>query len=138
MGRFSGVREARISNSGVYFLQGLYTVEVQRVYMLTSRKREDFFVVESKILESDNAERRPGMTCTWMVKMSQDAALGNIKAFVSAATDTPADEIDEDSCELVVDDDNPLAGTVMKLEVVDITTREGNPFSLHKWHNEAA
>lgn len=133
MGRFSGVKDARMTMGGVYFLAGTYQVEIIKVHMVTSRKREDFFTIEAKILESDNAERKPGITCTQMIKMSQDAALGNIKGFVSAAYDTPAEEVDEEVCELVVDEENPLGGLIVNLECVDITTRDGNPFTLHRW-----
>lgn len=146
MGKFSGVGGAKVGGGGVYFLAGLYTVRVKKCFLMASRRREDLFIVETEILESNNEKRKVGMSCSWVVKMSQDAALGNIKGFVAAAMEVDpddgniSDEEWESNCEAAVDDDNPLADVVVDLECVDITTRDGNPFTLHKWstHKEAA
>jgi hypothetical protein len=140
MGKFSGVSGARVGGGGVYFLAGQYKVKVKKVFLMASRKREDLFIVETEILESDNEKRKVGMSCSWVVKMSQDAALGNIKGFVAACMGEDAEDenIDwESECECAVDDENPLAGTEVDLECVDITTRDGNPFTLHKWSTAA-
>lgn len=133
MGSFKGVQDARVGGGGVYFLQGVYQVKIKKVWMQTSRKREDFFMIDAQIIESNNDKRTAGMTCTQMIKMSLDAALGNVKGFVAAAMGIDPDEVDEEMCEACVEDDNPVADTIMNLEVVDIKTREGGDFSLHKW-----
>jgi hypothetical protein len=124
----------------VYFIEGHYQVEVVRVFTMRSRKKDDLFIVECKILESDNAERRQGMRASWVVNLKQEPALGNIKGFVAAANGIdPADEkqvnaeVTEEVVEFACGDDNPLEGTIMELECVAITTRAGNPFTLHKW-----
>lgn len=143
MGKFKGVSSAKVSAGGVYFLAGLYGVKVKRVHMITSRKKEDLFIVECVILTSNNDLRKPGTTCSWVVKMSQDAALGNIKGFMAAingidpnddgAIEEQIGDDLEELCETAVSDDNPLEDENIDLEVVNIKTREGNDFSLHKW-----
>lgn len=144
MGKFSGVGGAKVGGGGVYFLQGKYTVEVIKCMLMNSRKREELFIVECKIIKSSEPKRPVDMKCSWVVKMSQDAALGNIKGFIAAAmeVDPDSDQISdsewEDNCEAAVDDDNPLAGTIVDLECSDITTRAGDPFTLHRWSTAKA
>jgi len=140
MGLFAGINEAKVGQGGVYFLEGIYRVEVLKCFTMTSRKREDLFIVEAKVVESDNDDRKPGMRCSWIVNMKHDAALGNIKGFIAAMNGIhPSDEeqvdeeVTEEAVEYTVSDDNPLAGMLVDLEAVAITTRAGNPFTLHKW-----
>lgn len=140
MGQFSGIEQAQVGQGGVYFLEGLYKVEMLRVFTMRSRKGDDLFIAETKILESDQEERRVGTTCSWVVSMKQDAAMGNIKGFIAAANgidpndkDKVDAEVTEEAAEFVVSAENPLKGVTMGLECVPIKTRAGNPFTLHKW-----
>lgn len=154
-GFFKGVEESKVGLGGIYFLANrgpghtdkepnwlpaLYTVEIVKLITMTSRKKDDLFILEAKILESDCAERKPGMTASWVVNLKQDAALGNIKGFIAAANGIdPGDEsavneaVTEEVCELAVSEDQPLAGEKVRLECVMIKTREGKPFTLHRW-----
>lgn len=155
MGFFDGIRNARVGVGGVYFLANkgpnhteekpqwlpaFYTVEIKRLITMTSRKRDDLFIVEALIIESDCPERQPGMVASWVVNLKQDAALGNIKGFLAAANGiSPTDEervnseITEEVCELAVSDLQPLAGVRVRLECTVIQTKAGNPFTLHRW-----
>lgn len=159
MGKFSGVGDAKVSQSGVYFLANKgpghtkdepnwvparYKVAIKRVHTITSRKKEDLFIVEAKILESDCPDRPEGMGCSWVVNMKQDAALGNIKGFIAAANGidpSSEEEVDaevtEEVCETVVSNANPLEGTEVGLECVMIKTREDKDFTLHRWYPTA-
>lgn len=133
MGLFAKIGEAQISGGGIYFLAGLYKVEVEKVFTLRSRKGDDLFIVECKILESNVAARAVGSKASWVVSLSQDSALGNIKGFCLAASGDPETVIDEAAVEFAVSSVNPLAGTVLDLQCTDILTRAGKPFTLHKW-----
>ena len=140
MGLFSGIGDAQVGQGGVYFLPGEYVVEIIKCFTMRSRKREDLFIAECLIKESNNPERRPGSKASWVVNFKQDAALGNIKGFVAACSGiSPSNqkavdaEVDEESCEYAVDDDNPLAGTLLSLSAVNKITRAGNDFTLHMW-----
>lgn len=135
-GLFTGANEAKVGGGGVYFLDGIYRVEVVRAFVMQSRKKEDLFIAEFKILESDNDARRAGMRCSWCVSLKQDAALGNIKGFVAAATDTDPEDDQEDweeAIEMAVSKDNPLAGAIVDLEATTVKTRAGNDFTKHTW-----
>lgn len=138
---FDGIEDAKVGQGGVYFLPGRYKVEVDKVFTMQSRKREDLFIAETTILESDNAERKPGTKCSWIVNFKHDAALGNIKGFIAACNGIdPADEaavnaeVTEDVCEFAVDEkENPLAGSKLDLTAVQKKTRAGGDFTLHLW-----
>lgn len=145
MGLFTGVEDAKVGQGGVYFLAGKYLVEVVKCFAMSSRKREDLFIVECMIHESNNAERPAGTTASWIVNFKHDAALGNIKGFIAACNGIdPSDEakvneeVNEEVCEYAVDDDNPLAGTTLQVTATQITTRDGGPFTLHSWEPVAA
>lgn len=137
---FSGVGDAKVSQGGVYFLPGQYLVEIVKCFAMNSRKREDLFIVECMILESDCFERPVGSKASWIVNFKHDASLGNIKGFLAACNgiDPGNDalvnqEITEDVCEYAVHDENPLAGTRVKLAATATKTKAGNDFTLHFW-----
>ena len=143
MGLFDGIGNASMSAGGVYFLVGLYRVEIERVLTKRSRKGADLFIVETTILESNNSDRPEGISCSWIVNRSNDAALGNIKKFLAATQGLdPADpdnedqineEVTADVVEFAVSDENPLEGIVLDLEATNIKTRAGGDFTLHTW-----
>lgn len=140
-GLFGGVGDARVGQGGLYFLPGIYKVKIIRFFAMESRKKEDLIIAECEILESDNPQRKVGSKPSWVVNLKQDAALGNIKGFLAACLGIdPSDEeavneqVTEDFCEEAVDEDeNPMGGVVVGLEAVDIKTRAGGDFTLHKW-----
>lgn len=140
MGLFSGIEEAKVGAGGVYFLEGNYKVEVVKVFAMKSRKKDDLFIVETKILDSDNPKRKAGTSCSWVVNLKQEAALGNIKGFIAAANEIdPADadkvneEVNEEAVEFACSEANPLVGVLLDLECVEIKTRANKDFTLHKW-----
>ena len=141
MGLFDGIGKVDATTSPIYFLSGSYIVEVIKCFTMTSRKKDDLFIVETLILESDNGERKPGTKASWCVNFKQDAALGNIKGFVAACngikpTDNERvnDEITDEICEFAVDEkDNPLAGVKLKLVCVNKKTKEDKDFTVHMW-----
>lgn len=134
MGRFAQIKEAKVSGGGVYLKDGVYRVQLTEIRAGSARGGFDFFVVEFKIVESDCAERKPGMICTWFVKLEVDTpALGNVKQFVSLAGDCPLNEVDEAGCELIVSNAQPLTGTMMRVSVTTIETKKKRPFSKHTW-----
>lgn len=134
MGRFSDIQNAKVSGGGVYMLDGVYRVEVLEVRAGTARAGWDFFVVECKIVESSRADRPVGMIVTWFVALKPDTpALGNVKQFVSLASDCPINEVDEAGCELIVSNAQPLRGCMLRVSVATIETKKKLPFAKHTW-----
>lgn len=134
MGLFSKVNDASVNGGGVYFLAGVYKVKITAVKAVLSRMGENMFVIETEIVESDNAERRPGTKCSQVINLSKhESAPGNIKGFMAAALDVPADHITEDECDLACSEANPLAGTIMRLTCTITKTRRNTDFTIHQW-----
>jgi hypothetical protein len=139
MSLFDGVNEAVPGAGGVYFLAGLYKVAVKKVFTMRSRKGDDLFIGEFKILESDCKDRKVGTSASWIVNFRHDAAMGNIRGFIAACNgidptnEDRLGEIDKEVCEYAVSDDNPLEGIEVLLEATNIETRAGTPFTLHNW-----
>lgn len=132
MGLFSKkVAEAKEQTGGVYWLPGQYLIEVQVVKLVEGRKGDEFFIVEGKNIESSNPDRPTGALCAWVVNTDLDAAPGNIKSFLKAATE--ADEVDEEGIDAAISSDNPLAKSQVRLSVVTIKTKAGNDFNKHVW-----
>ncbi len=141
MGKFSfaGIAEAKVGLGGVYLEEGVYTLQVKAIKMVTSRKKDDLYTVECKILESSNPKRPVGTTATWQVNMSQDAALGNVKGFLKALAGF---EVDSDDCEISEEDaansiddetNSELVGRRIGCEVVKVLTKAKTEFSKHNW-----
>ena len=140
MSLFEGIEEAQVGQGGVYFLPGKYVAKILKCITLKSRKREDLFIVECEVVESDVPERKPGTRASWIVNFKQDAALGNIKGFIAAANginpgteDLVREEVDSEVCEYSVSPENPLAGILIRLVAVNKKTRAGGDFTLHLW-----
>lgn len=147
MGLFGGIKGQRGSQGGVYFLPGNYVVEIQRCKTGKTRKEIDFFVAECKIVESDNPERKPGSSASFMVTLDKDPALGNIADFMrmgmwlqgraAGLDDLPPEadgiELDEGDADEICGEDNPFVGMEMGLEAYNKPTKAGNDFTRHKW-----
>jgi hypothetical protein len=130
MGIFDGIENAEHFAGGKYIQPGLYLAEIIKVKQSKTRKSRPFYVVEMKVLESSNLKDHPLQTnMSWMVMMDQDAALGNIKHFVSVASETPIKEVQvadaEDSCS----EENPLQGVKLRVMAVNIKTRADKDFT---------
>ena len=135
MGIFSGIKDAQVSSGGVYFIPGLYPeVEIEACKMIFTRKKEELFVAECKIIASDVPERGPDMHASFTANVTKhDAALGNIKGFMAAGFNCSQDEITEAVAEEVVSERQPLAGVRLRLEAVNTKTRDGGDFTKHVW-----
>lgn len=141
---FSGLNTASASGGGVYFTQGIYPrVRIDGVKTITGRKGDFFFIVNCEIIESEVPGRPEGMYCDWTVNMRHDASMGNIKSFLdilfASYEELRAFFKDEhkgnyetfisDALERKLLDDLEL-----KLEAVNIKTKAGGDFTLHRWH----
>lgn len=134
MGIFSGIDKATPSEGGVYLLPGQYVVEIVKCKSGTTRKKLDFFLSELRVLQSSNPERPVGSLCTWFVGIMPDTgALGNIKRFLAIANDVEDADVDDAGAEMAVSDTNPLAGTLLRADAVNVKTRAGGDFTRVSW-----
>lgn len=135
MGIFDKITEAQSTTQGVYFLPGNYLVRIKKCKAITTREQGGAFVVEFEILESTNPKRPVGSSCDYMQCVEKhQPALGNVKAFVAAASylrpdDPSINQQGHPNCitpqvmDFVCSDANPLAGRVLPMECVPTMTR---------------
>lgn len=163
MSLFSGIKDVSISKSGQYFKPGHYKVRVKAVKVQDSQvgAAKKFFIVETEVLRSDCPDIVVGSERSEVIAMDNVMALPNVKAFIAAASgvDPNSEEINQEVeahwkkrltdqkvlqqgedvsfdqiCDLVISAINPLGGTELELECVNITTKgEGKDFTKHLW-----
>lgn len=132
---YDQVAESKPTEGGVYPKPGIYPlVFVDAVKMIRTRKKEDMFVAELCILNSECEIRPAGSRMSWCANFKHDAAAGNVKAFLAAAMNIPVDNVDADGMRFACSEKNPLHSRLLRLEASDITTEAGKPFTLCKWH----
>ena len=145
MSLFAKMKEAKENAGGLYLQPGNYLVEVSDIkQQASSVGHQVFYIVEMKILESDNDELRPGMEPAWLVDLTmkyENLALGNVKAFLRAAYGTLAiaegeevpDQEDIGMDEAEASCTGILNGTKVYAKAFNITTKSGNPFTKVSW-----
>lgn len=67
---FKGVKPG--GAGGVYFLEGKYVVEIEKVHVVSKRKGGDMFVLETMIRESTNEKRKPNTRCNNTINLTDD------------------------------------------------------------------
>lgn len=138
MGLFSKISEAKVSEGGNYLTAGVYRLEITKVITKLLRSNKHAFIVEFRVMESDNPKHRVGADVTWMVTFDKEPALGNIKQFIATACgSTDLDAVDEATAELVCVEEGenaqPLKGKFVRASAVDILTRRNTPFTRVKF-----
>jgi hypothetical protein len=141
MGIYDNVGNAAIGQGGNYLQSGhQYLVEIARVFVKQGRKGDVFTIAELVVHESDDPKNPPGFKASWTVNMSQDASLGNLIVFFGACVGIAVEdearlrkEITTAFCEYSVSPQNPLKGKLVEVEVHEIITKAGKPFSKHIW-----
>lgn len=129
MGIFSGIEDATVMQGGVYLLPGKYTLRIEACKIGKSRKGEEFFVAEFTILSSSNAQRPVGSRCSWMVMRRFDSFLANVKGFIAAALSCTEDEVTSQVSEGIVGPEQPLTGSLIEAQAVEIMTKKNLPFT---------
>lgn len=141
MGLFDKISDADPSNGGVYFNAGhRYLAEVEKCLVKLSRKGDQLFIAELRVVESDDARLTPGMKASWIVNFKQDASLGNILWFLGACSGIKVEdtarmkkEITKEVAEFAVTEANPMAGKRVRFDVQGVKTKAGKDFSKHCW-----
>ena len=148
MGWADKVAGSDVTGGGVYFKNGNYPVLfIDKAIMKESRKGKELFIVEFKILVSEVEERPAGGSVSQVYNMTDhDAAPGNVKGFIGAAqndsdfADAKLENMTDkekkafiEAIQMVVSDDNPLHGRLVRAEANTILTEAGNDFTLVKF-----
>jgi len=133
MSDFDGIEKAQVFKSSNYILPGTYPILfINSLKKIRSQKNGNkLFIAELDIIESKVDGRPPGtdMSAIFNLTKHGETALGNVKALLAAAIDVPEDKIDAKTADLAVSSENPFHGRLIRCEAVDITTRDGEPFT---------
>ncbi len=70
-----------------------------------------------------------------MMLAKHDSFLGNMKSFIANTVGCVPDQVDEADCELVVGDQQPLAGVAVHVKPRNITTKAGSLFTAVNYLN---
>ena len=131
---FDGIENAHSSGAGRYIVPGNYLATVQEIKTFESQQHagRHYFCAEIKVDEYHGSEMvGEGETLTWLVDLSKQAALGNIREFVEALN--PDVPLDGPEAKLVVAElcgpDQPASGMPVRCTALMITTKAGNPFT---------
>ena len=123
-----------------YLVPGQFLLQIDKIIFMISRppKRAPMYIVEFTILDS-NAESRPvGMQVSWATKLNIDMGPINMKRFVGAAAGYGLVEeidanVDSAICKYSRSKDQPFTGVQVHCQVSMTTTKEGKPFSEHRY-----
>ena len=146
MGIFSGMKEASVSGSGRFIIPGDWELEVRELLVKQSQQHrgETFFIAEFDVLAvtppADYEGKFPfkaGDEVSWLVKMSQPSAHGNIKGLAMALVPGSEEEdIDEETMEDMISSNQPAKGSKVFARAFNTKTRANSDFTVVKWSNE--
>jgi hypothetical protein len=160
--RFEGIEDEKVYRTGQYFKPGKYRVKINAVkWVKASVGTKEFTVIETEVLQSSNPEIQVGGERSHVIDMSGPMGLPTVKAFVAAASgvNPGSGTINEEVvdywvrtcgqsavpsvaelvksfsgiCEFICSAVNPLEGEEMDLECIEVTKRDGDPFTKHNW-----
>lgn len=141
---------------GEFFRAGFnYKVAIEKCAWLTARDKREYVVVETVVLESNCPEQPAGRKITYMINMSNtEMGQGNLADFLRIAVTKlalvsegevldPNDDAywaqtlaDRALLTAILEESNILAGVELYLYTKPITTKKGNPFTVHEWSLE--
>ncbi len=145
MGVFDGIENIAAEGTSSlrqYFMPGHYTIEIERVFLHEKRLGGGkLFIVETKVLASDNNDIKVGEQRNWVQALAPPSALPRIKAFIGATMELcPKNQIKEINtkitstiCNESIGPNNPLNRKKLRLKCIKKITSTGKEFIQHKW-----
>lgn len=141
MGMFSGVKEAKPNFGANYERPGKYIMFIRRVKLDKNRNQDWFVAVEKTSIECLDAldepkPHRPGEQCSHLLPNygpGKPNFLPNFKAMIMNVFEVPEEDIDEDACDVITDETQPMAGLFVEMQNIGITTKKGDPFTKIKY-----
>ena len=136
-GVFSGVGQARPPMQANYCGVGTYLAQINKAFIRPNRKRELGAIVEMKIChvldDGQGRGHRVGDEVSWYMKVSSEYFLGEARMFVANSIGADFNEIDEDTCNRVFSDENPLGGCFVEWKGTEVATKAGGVFTKIKF-----
>lgn len=154
MGIFKNIKDKKATAGGVFYeakkdgTPGHYLSSINAVKIIENWNNEEFIILETKIIDSDVAERPVGTSPSVVLPVNNPMSLSNFKGFVMAVLDLADDEALDAMCVegkyvdskgnadqeaffmWICGGDQPLAGSVFFVEAIaTLTKKEKKPFT---------
>lgn len=142
MGIFKGIKEVRPRNNNNWFGQkkeGVYVLRIDECKETQNRQHVPMVVITFTTIGCVEAAcDRPHLpseevVVVWKVN---DFFLEEVKTFVSASMGCEFSDVDEDSCELVFGEKQPLNGRLVQACARSVTTKDGGEFTKVTWDGQ--
>jgi len=143
MENYDGIENAQRNSNGVYLPVGDHLLQINRCKKGSSRKGEEFSVVEMKVLRSSDPAFTQGTPASWMLMHKWDGYLGDLKNFIETAgasclaqRNLPPSPIQVTGalCREVFGEQNPFAGVVIKVHAWPKRSQKtGRDFTVCDW-----
>ena len=140
-GFFRNIGNVKAQQSTRYEEAGHYIMRVECIKQGESRKGVDFIAIEKTVLQVIDNEvinpitleksvgHRKGEEVTHMIMMDKDAAMPEFKSTLIALSGDDEEAITEEVCDMVVSDEQPLAGLVVEMVNTLVKTKSGGLFT---------
>ena len=132
-GVFSGVGQATPPHSATYCGVGMYQCQIVKAFIKTTQKREQVALVEMRVCkvldDGQGRGHRIGDDVTWCIKISNLYFLPDVRSFVAGSIGAEFDAVDEDTCNRVFSDENPLSGCFVEWKGIEKLTQAGGTFT---------
>lgn len=135
MGYFDGIESAQVLEKLPNLAPNCsYVLEVITNKVIKSRSKGLMAISEFEVKEAKGeGANAPGTKASVVVKLSLDSALGNIKGYISGLLDEDAKNITSDMVDKIYSPENPAKGNTVRCYTSLTETKEGNPFTLHRF-----
>lgn len=133
--------EAKARIDGNYERAGHYYNRIDRIKLTETRSNGVGLFVEKTVIavldDDEGKGHKVGESITHCMLKKHDSFLGNVKAFVAGVFGLASEQVTEDHVYQVVDDDQPLSGTVVENKNrVILTKNKQQPFTVINYIRE--
>jgi len=147
--RFGGVSDAKLSERTETLVEGDYELKIRRCKWVDTRKKEEFFLAEFEVTESNNPKTPAGAIRKWMPIMGEDTSDAKLKGFAIACLGIEqgdAEKIEAASAELPgffeasldgpdAENVNALKDVLVRCEVTKRTAKgSGNEYRYYRFY----
>lgn len=130
-----GVDTATPGAGGVYFLPGVYDVEILELKKGEQREGDyDYFAADFEIITSNNPQRPVGSKVGWFTKLKKEhPGIGNMRALLAVAWGCELEKIKKAEVLVAVSAQQPYAGKRLRVVATDISTKKLDHFTKCEW-----
>lgn len=128
---FEGIEKAQSTQKLPHIKPGKYVFEVLALKWIPNSRKGALSVGEFKVIEAIGEESNEvGTSCSHVIKMSLDSALGNVKSLVAAISGKAEADVTAKDAQDAFATTNPAAGVRVNVEAFVTKTKAGTDFTL--------